>query len=196
VVSDDQNPGPPPVSAVPTSAVPPLIPSQTSAMPSSGAAPAVGAPARAPRRGRRILLIVAIVVAFLVLLGGTIGVVAYDKATAIDRSTPGAVTQQFLEAAIIAKDPARVGLFICARWTVSGAMAATGAASRPDLSVNWGIIDQSQNGESATVDLRVRLSFAAGGGLSFREIQPWRITLANENGWRVCSLEIGPSVNE
>jgi hypothetical protein len=139
---------------------------------------------------------VAIVVAFLVLLGGTIGVAAYDRATAVDRSTPGAVTQQFLEAAVVTKDPARVGLFICARWPVSEAMAATGAAARPDISVNWGIVDQTQNGDNATANVRVRLSFAAGGGLSYREVQPWRITLINEKGWRVCGLEIGPSINE
>ena len=196
MVSDDQNPGPPPASAVPTSALPPLIPSQASAVPSSGAAPAVAAPARAPRRGRRILLIVAIVVAFLVLLGGTIGVVAYDKATAIDRSTPTVVIRQFMEAAALDHDSARVSLFVCQRWSASAAMTAVVLPSVPNLRVNWGVTSVVENGDTATAEVRVLLSVPAGGGGSYRDVQPWHFALVREDGWRVCGLNIGPSINE
>jgi hypothetical protein len=182
VVSDEQNL--PPGSAVPTSA------------PASAAPASPASAAAAPRRGRRTLLVVVIAVAFLAVLGGTIGVVAYDKATAIDRSTPGVVTQQFMQAALIDRDPARVSLFLCSNWSVSDAMAATAPASQPDIRVNWGITEQSRDGNHATADLRVRLSASAGGGLSYREVQPWHITLVNEGSWRVCGLSIGPSINE
>jgi hypothetical protein len=192
VVSDDQTPGPAPASAQPTSAVP------ASGDPGS-ATPSPAAPAAAPagrRPGRRALLIVAIAVVFLVLLGGAIGVVAYDKATAIDRSTPGVATQQFLQAALVDRDPGRVGLFICVRWSVADAMRATALVSVPGLNVNWGIIAQTQNEGNATTDVRVRISVPGNGGVFYREVQPWHITLVNEGGWRVCRVEIGPSINE
>ena len=145
MVSDDQTPGPPPASAVPTSSVP------TSGMPASSM-PSPGAPAAAPaprRRGRRILLILAIVIAFLVVLGGTIGVVAYDKATAIDRSTPDVGDEQFLQAAVVDRDAVRVGLFVCASWPVADAMNATKLDARPDLRVNWGITSLTENGDQS-----------------------------------------------
>jgi hypothetical protein len=165
-------------------------------MPSSGAAPAVAAPARAPRRGRRILLIVAIVVAFLIVLGGTIGVVAYDRATAIDRSTPDVVADQFMQAATVDRDAVRVGLFVCASFPAADAMNATKLDARQDLHVNWGITSLTQTGDRAEVDLRVRLSVPAANDALFRDIHDWHLTLVKEDGWRVCGVEIGPSINE
>ena len=184
MVSDEQNL--PPGSAVPTSA-------PSSATPASGAPVPVGA---APRRGRRILLIVVIAVAFLAVLGGTIGVVAYDKATAIDRSTPDVVIDQFLQAALVDRDADRVGLFVCARWPVADAMNATRLDARTDLHVNWGITSLTRTGDQAVAEVRVRLSIPAGNDALFRDVHSWHLTLVNEGGWRVCSVEIGPSINE
>jgi hypothetical protein len=160
--------------------------------------PASGAQAApAPRRrARRILLILAIVVAFLVVLGGTIGVVAYDKATAIDRSTPDVVTDQFMQAATVDRDAVRVGLFVCANYPVADAMNATKLDSRQDLHVNWGITSLAENGDRAQVDVRVRLSVPAGNDALFRDVHNWHLTLVKEDGWRVCGVDIGPSINE
>jgi hypothetical protein len=139
---------------------------------------------------------VAIVVAFLVLLGGTIGVVAYDKATAIDRSTPDVVADQFMQAATVDRDAVRVGLFVCASWAVADAMNATRLDARPDLHVNWGITKLTQNGNRAEADVRVRLSIPAGNDALFRDVHNWHLTLVKEDGWRVCGVDIGPSINE
>jgi hypothetical protein len=177
-----------PASAAPSSGAP----SSSGAQASSGAQTVAQAPRR---RGRRVLLIVAIVVAFLAVLGGTIGVVAYDKATAIDRSTPDVVTDQFLQAALVDKNATRVGLFVCSTWPVADAMNATKLA-RPDFHVNWGITSVSQNGDRAEVDVRVRISVAVGNDTLLRDVHSWQITLANEDGWRVCGASIGPSINE
>jgi hypothetical protein len=182
VVSDEQNL--PPGSAVPTSA------------PASAAPASPASAAAAPRRGRRTLLVVVIAVAFLAVLGGTIGVVAYDKATAIDRSTPDVVVDQFLQAALVDRDAVRVGLFVCGRWPVADAMNATRLDARTELHVNWGITSLTRTGDQAVADVRVRLSVPAGNDALFRDVHSWRLTLVNEGGWRVCSVEIGPSINE
>jgi hypothetical protein len=184
VVSDDQNPGPPPASAVPTAAVP------------TSGTPAAPAASGAPKKRRRILLVVAIVVAFLVLLGGSIGVVAYDRATAIDRSTPEVVIRQFVGAAAIDHDLARANLFVCGQWSAADALTKMSLPTTPNLSINWGVRSVTQNGDQAQADVRVILSVPAGDGAAFRDVHIWHLTLVNQNGWRVCDLEAGPSVNE
>ena len=138
----------------------------------------------------------AIALAILVVVGGSIGIVAYDKATAIDRSTPDVAAERFLHAVIVVRDEATVGLYICQSWSASEAIEVAGLPSNPALQVNWGDTSLTQNGTSAVADIRVVLRIPAGNGAFYRDIQPWHLTLVNESGWRVCGLTRGPSINE
>jgi hypothetical protein len=175
VVSDDQNPGPPPASAVPTAAVP------------TSGTPAAPAASGAPKKRRRILLIVAIVVAFLVLLGGSIGVVAYDRATAIDRSTPAVTVEQLLTAIFVEDDAARAGLFLCAGVDVHDAFAQARDLVGADAKPSWeSLIVSQQSGGSAV--LRARITLRYPGDPEPSGEQHWQFSLSRQDGWRVCSF--------
>ncbi len=102
-----------------------------------------GQPARAstPPRSHRLRNLLLIVVAFAVVLGavgaGTLFYL-YDRATAIDRSTPELVAGQFLRAALVERDSSRVSLFVCSQWTAAEATNDVSAPTNPKISVSWG----------------------------------------------------------
>lgn len=177
MVSDEPNPGHLPGSAVPTSA-------PASTAPAAGARAPVAA---TPRRGRRILLIVAIAVAFLIVLGGTIGVVAYDKATAVDRSTPGVTVEQLLTAIFVENDEARAGLFLCPGVNVAEAMAHARTTVGAEAKPSWeGLIVTQQSDKSAVLSARVTLRYPGEPEPSGE--QRWQFNLSRQDGWRVCSF--------
>jgi hypothetical protein len=151
--------------------------------PVQAAAPAP-VPARKRGRFRRLLLVVAVIVGSSVVLGGAIGVVVYDKATAIDRSTPTVAVRQFLQAAVVDRDVSRIALFVCAQWSPTEALSAVGEKLDASVMVNWGVTSVQESGDQAQA--QVRITFTAGG---FSDVQVWRITVAREDGWRVCALQ-------
>jgi hypothetical protein len=144
----------------------------------------------AGQRSHRLRNLLLIVSAFVVLLGvaaaGTL-LYFYDKATAIDRSTPQVVTQQFLTAALIDKDPKRVELFICDSWSTEGALAATAPPTTAEVSINWGDFRTTVNGDSAVIVLNMQYA-ASSGGTYHRLSETWTLNLAHQDGWRVCGM--------
>jgi hypothetical protein len=161
------------------------------------AAPVTPAPASAePTRSHRVRNLVLILVAFVLVLGGLAAGTAfyfYDKATAIDRSTPQISTDQFLNATLIQKDPNRVNLFICKGWSPAAALAATAPPTTAQVSVNWGAFKTTINGTSAVVVLDMQFA-ASSGGTYHRQSETWTLNLAQEDGWRVCGLSRGASL--
>jgi hypothetical protein len=132
---------------------------------------------------------VAIVVAFLVLLGGTIGVVAYDKATAIDRSTPEVTVQQFLTAVFVDNDPTRVQLFVCPGFDPSDAIAQAARLTDSQAKTSWDtVIASDQSDQTAEVDVRMRYRYP--GELAPSASARWQFHTRNQDGWRVCSFEV------
>src|SRR5262245_53614946 len=95
-------------------------------------------PGARPHRARNVVLIVG---AFLVVLGaatgGVLAFLAYDKSTAIDRSSPQVVTSQFLDAALKLQDVERLALFVCGSWSAGEAMAAAVPPTQTPVSVSW-----------------------------------------------------------
>jgi hypothetical protein len=153
--------------------------------------PAVGSAAtRSGRRLRRVLLVAAVVLASVVTVAGAFGVFVYDKATAIDRSTPAVAVQNFLQAALVDGDATRLALFVCSRWSASEAMTAVGEKRDPSLRVNWGITSVQEAGDRA--EATAQISFTAAG---YRDIQTWRFTVVREDGWRVCDVKRSDSLN-
>lgn len=144
-------------------------------------------PAAAGPRRHRILVVALVVLGFLVAVGAVAGFVLYDRATAIDRSTPAIVADQFLESALIHQDPARVGLFTCRGWPPSEALHQVLPRVGPDVGVSWGDIVAEETGGSARVFVQVRFSLSGGGAIQ-RQIESWQLQLVREDGWRVCSL--------
>ena len=136
------------------------------------------------RRWRNLLLIVAGFVALLGLVAGTAFIYFYDRATAIDRSTPESVVIQFLDASLRQKDPTRVSLFLCDQWPVDTAMAAAAGPDDAGVIPSWGAINVAISGSDATVTARVRFTYSD----SRRQVQTWTFSLRDQKGWRVCGL--------
>jgi hypothetical protein len=180
---------PHPFSAMPAPDSTAPYPGPISAVPSSG--PPVPAPSAQPaapaRRKRRILLPVLIVVICLVFVGGGVGLIAYDKATAIDRSTPTVSVQQLLTAIFVEEDQSRVALFLCPSFTATDAMAhaheLVGADAKPSVGT---VVVSQQSSAEATVNVRVTLRYP--GDFEPSGDQRWTFQLANADGWRVCSF--------
>jgi hypothetical protein len=163
--------------------------------------PPVDAEASKPvpgRRGRTVAMVLAAVLGTLtVLCAGGIGAAYffYQRASEPDRSTPGVVVRQYLEATLNDRDDARSRLFTCRNAT---GLAQVGQL-RDDIKsreAQFGVtirtspegFDTQQSGNNANVEVKIRLSVAANG--TFQEqIQNWRFALKNESGWRVCAGE-------
>jgi hypothetical protein len=151
--------------------------------------------ATSPRshRLRNVLLIIA---AFVIGLGGVAAGTAfylYDKATAIDRSTPEVVVDQFLRATLVQRDPDRVALFVCQQWSAQQANDDVRPPANPNVDVSWGDYVTDRVGAAADVSVRVYLSVENNG---FQEsIQSWTLHLEDQDGWRVCDVTKNGSIN-
>jgi hypothetical protein len=157
----------------------------------SAAPPAVTA--RGSHRLRNVLLIAAaFVIALGVAAGGTL-FYFYDKSTAIDRSTPEVASRQFLDAALVRKDPTRLRLFICQSWSANEAIATTGIPG-VGVVVTWGDTVATTTGDAATVTVRVVFRVPVAGGVD-QDAQMWTLQLVDEDGWRVCGLTKQSSLN-
>jgi hypothetical protein len=134
--------------------------------------------------------VVLIALGFVVALGaaaaGTL-FYFYDKATAIDRSTPQVATEQFLDSTLVLKDENRVALFVCQQWSAEAAMAAAAPPTDSRVAVSWGDSSARTSGDKATVEVRVQFNVDAGPVVA-GSTRIWTLELENQDGWRVCSL--------
>lgn len=140
-----------------------------------------------PRRTRNVLLVVAIALGTALLLGGTVAIIFYNRATAIDRGTPVVSASSFLRAVFVDEDPARVGLYTCSSWSASQALSDTKALADPEARVSWdtfSVVDQSPS--RAVLHARVRFRYP--GEVAPSGEKTWEIRLADERGWRVCAV--------
>jgi hypothetical protein len=150
------------------------------------AASAPAGPRRAPRLRRLLLIVVGFLVVLGVLAGGAL-LLFYDRTTAIDRSTPQVAADQFLDAALVLRDPDRVALFICDEWSAQAAVAQAGAPTDPRVVMSWGDSTVTVAGRAAIAVIDVRFTVRDDGGLH-EDVQTWTLQLEDDDGWRVCSL--------
>lgn len=155
-------------------------------------------PATEPTRPKhRLRNLVLIVVAFLMVLGAVAGgtvLFVYDKATEIDRSTPDASAEQFLDAALRSKDAARLQLFLCSGWSTADALRAIEAPTDPRVTANWGDFTATGAGREATLTTIVTFKVEIAGGFQ-QDSQLWTLHLQDQDGWRVCGLTRTPSLD-
>jgi hypothetical protein len=131
-----------------------------------------------------VFLVVALVLASVVTVAGAFGIFVYDKATAIDRSTPDVAVDQFLHAAAAERDRNQTSLFVCSRWAPEDALRAATEGIDKSVKVSWGAISvSSHDGAHAQASASVRLTVGA-----FSDIETWRFEVVSDGGWRVCSL--------
>jgi hypothetical protein len=161
-------------------------------VPETPPAPAPAQPRR--RRSGRVLLVLAAILVGVLVVGGGAAFVIYDRATAIDRSTPEVVAGQFLRATLVDRDPARVSLFVCRQWSAQDAIREADPPADPKVFTMWGDYASRVSGNIADVDVNVQFSFAVGGNAG-RDIQLWVLHLEKQDGWRVCDITKKGSLN-
>jgi hypothetical protein len=137
-----------------------------------------------------VLLVVAVVLASVVTVAGAFGIFVYDKATAIDRSTPTVAVRNYLQTALVDRDAGRLALFVCSRWSPSEAMTALSERPDPSVRVNWGVTSVQEAGDHA--EATARITFTAAG---YSAMQIWRLIVVREDGWRVCDVKRSDSLN-
>ncbi|NED54438.1 hypothetical protein G3I24_26510 [Micromonospora aurantiaca] len=153
------------------------------------------APVRPKRPVRTVLAVVAGVVAVLCTVGGVVGFVLYDRATAPDRSAPDVVVASYIQTFLDDRNDTKAQEFTCARQTSLDGLRAL----RDDLiareqrfnttiSVSWGPLGVQQSGESAVVEVELIIS-ASVDGISQSDRQRWRFETRREDGWGVCSAQ-------
>ena len=128
----------------------------------------------------------AFVLALAAVAAGTV-LFFYDRATAIDRSNPQVVAEQFLDAALVLKDLGRLSLFVCEDWHAADALAAAAPPPDPRVVPSWGDFLTHTTGDDATVQVRVEFTVDAG-PVSAGSVRQWTLQLENHDGWRVCAL--------
>ena len=133
-----------------------------------------------------------VVVGALFLVGGATAVFLYDRATAIDRSTPAVVVEQLLQAALAENDPARVALFTCTDWDATEAIAQLRSGIDSDVQVQWAPVSTAQTSDSAA-QVTVRVTLAYPGEIAPSGDQVWTVTTRREQGWRACAVAKGSS---
>lgn len=155
-------------------------------------APAAPAPQTPRRRMRTILIVVGGVLALLSVGAAITAYVLYDRASTPDRSTPDVAVVNYLQAALVSRDPNRAKLFTC-----EGAVAdldsfgAQIAKREQELNTSFSInienVTVSKTGPvDASVSVVIRRS-ASIDGIQQSLADRWRFELRDSEGWRVCS---------
>ncbi|WP_312034031.1 hypothetical protein [Actinoplanes sp. TBRC 11911] len=129
--------------------------------------------------------------AALLGLGGIgVAVLVYDRETKIERAAPDAVADNFLRAYLVDRNDERASLYQCKSGGDFGEIASYRAdivAREKQFSVGilvtWSSFAVQTNGANAevTTDLTKTTSDKSG-----RLRDSWRLTLVDQDGWRVC----------
>ncbi|ADU08135.1 MULTISPECIES: hypothetical protein [Micromonospora] len=153
------------------------------------------APVRPKRPVRTVLAVVAGVLAVLCTVGGVVGFVLYDRATAPDRSAPDVVVDNYLRAFLVDRNDTKAEEFDCAGRVDADALralrddlAAREQRFNTTISVSWGPLAVQESGEVAVVEVDLIIS-ASVEGITQSERQRWRFETRRDDGWGVCSAQ-------
>ena len=150
-----------------------------------------------PRRSRRQRLVIVLLLVFGIVSAVCLGVLgfgylAYDRATQPDRTTPGVVVRQFVEASLNERNVGRAKLFTCDGSDGPAEirqLLADIEGKEKNFEVHVSVaseeIDAHVGGNKATVTEKLKLSVSSGGAFQ-EQIQQWKFDLAQHSGWRVC----------
>jgi hypothetical protein len=164
----------------------------------AGPAPDRVAPAPvAGRRGRVVGIVLAAVLGGLAVLcvGGLgTGYLLYRKASEPDRSTPGVVVRQYLQATFDDRDESKAARFTCTRPADIGEMQQELAdiVSREKrfgirITVGWENFTVEESKATATVGARLKIAVPEENGQPSESFQQWSFAMRHQNsGWRVC----------
>jgi hypothetical protein len=140
---------------------------------------------------RPVLAVLGGLLALLCLGGLVMAYLAYDDATALDRSAPDVVVDNYLRAYLVERDDARAEQYVCRE----APDLAEVRALRNDIEareerysvrilVSWGSLRVEPAAEGQTVTTEVRRTIADG---SERTQDRWQFEVVDRDGWRVCA---------
>jgi hypothetical protein len=161
-------------------------------------APDDGESKPAPRaRGRTLRIVLASVLGGLAVLcvGGLgTGYLLYRKVSEPDRSTPGVVVRQYLDATYDDRDELKAARFTCERpanirETQQELADLVSREKRFDIriTVGWENFTTQANKATATVGVRLKIAVPEENGQPSESFQQWTFSLRHQSsGWRVC----------
>jgi hypothetical protein len=130
------------------------------------------------------------IIALLCVGGVGVFVSLYDSATAIKRSAPDAVVDNFLGAYLVNRDDDEAALYRCKAGGDFSQLEAyrTDIATREKnfsvgIMVSWTSFTVATSGERGTVTTDLTKATADG---TERITKPWQFTVVDQDGWRVC----------
>ncbi|MET8085229.1 hypothetical protein [Micromonospora sp. NPDC005237] len=162
--------------------------------PSEQLPPAPPAPAPQPRRRRlrTVLTVVGGVLALLCLGAVATGYVLYNRAAAPDRSAPDVVVVNYLQAALVSREPNRARLFTCDGVVPElDEFGAQVVRREQELDVSFsinieGVAVSKVSPSDASVVAVIRRS-ASIDGVQQSLADTWRFDVQDRDGWRVCA---------
>jgi hypothetical protein len=152
------------------------------------------------RTGRTVAIVVAAVLATVTVLciGGLgAGYLIYRHVSEPDRSTPGVVTRQYLQATFDDRDKSKASQFTCGPPSDIGSIeqTLTDIISREQrfnihITVGWENFDAQQNKTAANVKVRLKIEVPEENGQPSESFQQWSFALRHQgSGWRVCGAQ-------
>ncbi|AYF31201.1 hypothetical protein CSH63_27925 [Micromonospora tulbaghiae] len=151
------------------------------------------APARPKRPVRTVLAVVAGVVAVLCTVGGVVGFVLYDRATAPDRSAPDVVVDNYLRAFLVDRNDTKAQEFACKSEGDLGALRGLRAEMEQReanfnvvVRASWGPLTRVENGDGESVTTTLTISSSADGQTRSSRREDWQFRVVERDGWRVC----------
>lgn len=144
----------------------------------------------------RLTLVVGTMVGLFLCLGMSVaGYVLYDRATKLDRSTPGSVLYQYLQARFEDREPDRAKLFTCKspRLGALDALFDDLMAREKTYNVQFHVgisTDRTEiDGTSATTYGNLDVWYRDDNKTFYHDIKPWRFSFVQQDGWRLCAAD-------
>ncbi|MBQ0903505.1 hypothetical protein [Micromonospora sp. U21] len=155
-------------------------------------APAAPAPQRPRRRARTVLTVVGGVLALLCLGAVATAYVLYDRASTPDRSAPDVVVVNYLQAALVSRDPNRATLFTCdgavpALEEFGAQMVRREQELNVSFSINIENVAVSKDGPADASVVAVIRRSASIDGVQQSLTDTWQFDVQEREGWRVCA---------
>lgn len=166
-----------------------IVPAQRAAPEQAGEGPGARTTIPTRRRFPPVLTVLGGMLALLLFGGAGIAYLAYDRATAPDRSAPDVVVDNFLRAYLVDRDDSKAALYACGRPRLDEIRAFRSDLEDREarysirIHLSWGSLTTEPNGTGRRVTVDLRRTIADG---SEQAHDRWQFDVIDENGWRVC----------
>jgi hypothetical protein len=138
------------------------------------------------------------IMALLCLGGAGVVITLYDKATAIKRTEPTAVVDNFLGAYFVDRNDDDAVLYLCKSGADITALASFRASlinrekkTGTSVVVGWKNMVATVGDKSRTVSVVLTVDGVVDNQPVSGSEHPWTFGLVNDDGWRICSATAG-----